>query len=52
MSSWFPLVFGGAMYAWLVANYIMVGRYGMALCFTGYVIGNIGLILDWVQQGG
>lgn len=38
------------LYTLSVFGYIFSGRPGMALAFLGYVIGNIGFIMDAIQQ--
>lgn len=47
-----PLGLGILLYVWQVTNYLSIHRVGLALAFTGYVIGNIGLAVDiWEQWG-
>lgn len=48
--SWWPLAIGSVLYLLMVGAYLMRDRPGMALCFFGYVLGNIGLIWDYMRQ--
>ena len=41
-----PLFLGILLYVWQVSNYWNLQRFGLALAFTGYVLGNIGLMID------
>jgi len=44
------LIAVSVLYAGAVGGYLTVKRPGMALCFVGYVIANIGLIWDALSQ--
>lgn len=47
-----PLFLGALLYIWQVNNYFNLHRFGLALAFVGYFIGNAGLMIDiWEQWG-
>ena len=47
-----PLVLGSVMYVAQAGLYqLVVNRPGMALCFLGYALANIGLIWDALTVG-
>jgi hypothetical protein len=41
-----------AQYLFIAWRYLLEMRYGMALCFVGYSLANVGLIIDSLQLKG
>ena len=51
MNSVTPLVLSTMLYTWMSYNYQAGSRLGMCITFVGYVIANIGLIIDSITGG-
>jgi Ni/Fe-hydrogenase subunit HybB-like protein len=45
-----PLVLAALLYVLQAAGYFAVGRIGMTVAFVGYVVGNIGFIIDFFEN--
>lgn len=49
---WLPLALASVLYvAQATAYFVVAERPGLALCFLGYTLANIGLIYDAYQWG-